>query len=478
MSKEKVKKFGIDLTGDTQGFKTSWGMMPSGNSDGRDDFGLGTGENKEPIMKLGETTISDSELDSLCGKNAYDSITKISDYLYEVNYNDINYEYGEKFINELYNRGERISGACSSVRKDNMYGRNYDWTYDNSVSFIVRVPANKSRHASIGVSGSIKELTRDVVESRSFSEAYRGLPFVMMDGINDAGVVCNINVVPSGDMGITTGTNPGSPIRKCAVELIRFILDNFDSASKAAYYIKDNVDVYAPRTKTGTDECHIMIADANKTFVLEFVDVIEDGRKIHKCVVLEPYNKFMTNFYLKDATMKPDGHVDIDSVTDFAMGIERYNMIADAYESLDTSSPVGMTSLMNSLIYTKAYDSTVDPFWKTEFVGDNTSYGFGVYTVRTPQSEMQEFLDFVIENYESRSRDTGTTWQTVHSSVYDMNSKTLYVISQENTTKQSAFSILRPSPGIPSTAGLPDGDYTLKATILNGETSFSWESGD
>ena len=83
---------------------------------------------------------------------------------------------------------------------------------------------------------------------------------------------------------------------------------------------------------------------------------------------------------------------------------------------------------MKDLFYTRAYNTSVnpsDPYWYTEFVGNN------IYC----NSSVDEFSSIVAaagQEYLKRTRESGTTWQTVHSAVYNLNDLSLSIIFQEN----------------------------------------------
>lgn len=51
-------------------------------------------------------------------------------------------------------------------------------------------------------------------------------------------------------------------------------------------------------------------------------------------------------------------------------------------------------------------------------------------TIDSTTQDFEPVVDYCIELYERGERD-GSSWQTVHSSVYDMPNKILYVIPQE-----------------------------------------------
>lgn len=88
-------------------------------------------------------------------KNA--NLTKIEDYLYSIEYNKVNYDAGAEYLKKY-----KVNlGGCSSVAAGNIYGRNYDWYYDNSISFITKV--NDAPHKSIGIS-TVASLDKAFVE--------------------------------------------------------------------------------------------------------------------------------------------------------------------------------------------------------------------------------------------------------------------------------------------------------------------------
>lgn len=370
----------------------------------------GDGGNKKYISDTNAIVIKSMK------KNAYKSITKVEDYFYETEYNELDYEGAIEFFKTYY--GEKAS--CSAVRKDNVYGRNYDWYYDDKCSFLVKTKKSDEHLSVIGMSGSVPSLTKSLVEAGEYSEMFRFMPFLLLDGINEKGVIASINVVPKGDKGITTGTTPKIEKRETInqVMLVRYILDKFESAEQAVTYIRDYVSVYAP----SSIETHFMVADANGTYSIEFIN--------NETVIRELNKPYMTNFYLTDVQYE-DNHIKFDSVTNYGSGLERYNLIADNYNSIsDVSS---MTSLMDELKYTKSYDKTNPDFWYTEFVGDYTSEGLGKLTVTSTPEQFEPVVDIAIEKFENRSRFNPDTWQTVHSSVYDMDELKLYVKCQEGT---------------------------------------------
>lgn len=65
------------------------------------------------------------------------NLKKIEDYLYEVSVADLDYDWADKMFKEGPPVGDSF-GACSSMRRGNFHGRNFDWKYDNAVEFVVK----------------------------------------------------------------------------------------------------------------------------------------------------------------------------------------------------------------------------------------------------------------------------------------------------------------------------------------------------
>lgn len=386
------------------------------------------------LPKASTVTLGGIKVDGVCTEvdengvlhvnELYKSLEKVEEYLYNIDYDLIDYEFALKYLSEHYM--PTYLGACSSVRKGNFYGRNYDWYYNDAVEFVVRTPRYKNRHASLGVA-QLSSLTKDVVEDRIPLTDYKLLPFMMLDGINDCGVVCNINVVPSGDMGDTTGTIPlvHRQYSICQMMLVRFILDNFSTALSAVEYLRDYVSIYAPKKSDGSlQECHFMVADENNTFLLEFIN--------NSLVVTEMINKpYMTNFYVNGVTYDSENNVDLTSVTPFGSGIERFNIITESYSTLENQND--FIALMKSLRFTNAYKNEQVPYWKTEFVGH---YSFGDLVVTDDISKFSDVIAEVQYLFEHRDRSTSDTWQTVHTTVYDIVERKMVILVQEHNTKR------------------------------------------
>lgn len=329
-------------------------------------------------------------------------VEKLAPYFYAMNSNDLDYAAGYEFFKKF----KPIPSACACVRKDNLFGRNYDWNYDERCSFYVATKATNGRHATIGVAQGTSNLTQEFIDSGKYSDDYKIVPFLLLDGINDAGVICEMNVAPN-DKGLTTGTNAeGEDLM--AIMIPRFVLDYAGSVDEAITLLQSR-NIICPNNSGVQLELHFMIADPTKTVVVEFV---ENEMKVIESFVND--KPIMTNFFIDgfDGTK--------ESLTLYGQGFERYQILSDGFDSVN--SELGMLNLMQQAQFTKAYHDDVR--WYSDFVG-------GEYTNETPTEQFEPLLAQARELYQRRTRN-GETWQTVHTSVYDIEQRKLTVIPQES----------------------------------------------
>ena len=345
------------------------------------------------------------------------NITKVEDYLYTITMEDYDYDYALQRFETLF----KAAGGCAAIQNGELRGRNYDWTYDDQAYFVIYTPAKENRHAVLGVAGSVAALTAETVDSGEWSEGYRSLAFATLDGVNDAGVACNILVVPSGEAGITSGSNPGAEDLP-AVMLNRYVLDYAGSVEEAIELLA-NRNVYMPHTQAMDQEFHWMISDAERTVVVEFVN--------NEMVVLED-EKIATNFYLYNFDHSGE------TLPRIPEGIERYRLIEAGYESTATES--GMMAMLQSLNYSQCYDLQTVPFWYSEYSGgslDSTNFGDPDLSDGdlSKAGAYQEIITKGLDHW-SKGRNNNT-WITVFSSVYNLKELTLSIVTQENTTVHS-----------------------------------------
>lgn len=293
-----------------------------------------------------------------------------------------------------------VGGACSVVRAENTFSRNFDFPYDERSEFVVRMTAGPDRFASVGVSNAGTNLTEDAVASGKWSRYYKCLPGLTVDGVNERGVVAEINVIPTN--GAERTAWPGHGIN--ALGAVRWVLDHATDAGMAASNLAAKVYIPDALIRKGYS-AHFMIADENSTWV------VEDGAA-HPVggVIPNAPPAVMTNFRLF-------------SDDPYGTGYERYDLLA---------SGGNITSAWFRAAYRR-------PFARpTEFAAP----GVGTHTATNALLAWAE-ANIPQGAPESLTRN-GKSWQTIHTSVYDLSNRVLRVAVQE-TDDWYAFAV--PSAG-------------------------------
>lgn len=329
-------------------------------------------------------------------------IEKITDYMYSAKFENYSYEVASKIVDF-----GAVDVGCSTIRSGNYFGRNLDWTYSEDAEFIVNVSGNEERYASIGVA-SVTGVPNRTVERGLFSLLFRFIPFYTVDGVNEKGLCVSVNEVPAGDCAYTEGTNPGAK-RLCSVLAARYVLDYADSVDEAVRLLSER-DIFSIEMDDEPYEIHLMLADREKTAVVEFVN--------NKMVVL--YDQpIMTNYYLSTPEL-----------TDHAEGVERYRILEEAYH--DGMSEEEILAVLKDVYYSRLYDPDTEPGWYSELYDGTYHNAAGEeLTIHSDLSEFGDVLAMEREGYDSRTRD-GTYWQTCHTSVYNMEEGTLTLRVQES----------------------------------------------
>lgn len=395
------------------------------------------------------------------------SVKHIAPYLHEITYDD--YTYDSEFVTTQ----SAEAFGCSSVRKGNFYGRNFDYVFNDTPEFIVRVKENKAknRHASIGMATHFG-LRESKLLKGDYNEQLNLIPNITLDGINDAGVICSHNVVSMepDKVGEQTKVPETQPDKKDAFQLHqlfvpRYILDNADNVDEAIELLQsENLNIKGDLS--GSHHLHIMIADKNKTVVVEFFDKSGSG---HFEVVVDEKTEnssaeyglpIMTNFYVnKSHTV---GDPDYYFNNDERNGVERYEILRDGYNKVNSFAD--MEELMKKVMFSNSYrylhnivpygkelKVTPDPESTDKIKGDLTSEW---YSESFKQTEINKICDSegasiedlapITEVFDKLKQDYWITrmmdfrnppnpkfWQTTHNSTYDMENKHLRVVVQE-----------------------------------------------
>lgn len=362
---------------------------------------------------------------------------KIADHLLEATFtNDFDWE--NATANEL-------SGvSCSGIQNGQYRGRNYDWYYSDTDVCVVHTTKTENRpHASVGVSDTSHCLNDDG------SVIYDQIPFTTVDGINDAGVCIQINVMPFGENGELVHTDDSSD-DLYGGHVVRYVLDYADSVDDAIALLKEK-DIYT--VLYDAEELHWMISgptskedSTTKTVVVE---VFPDG--LHVTENFIDNKPIMTNFNISnfDGTQNTVG---------LGQGYERWQILNENFNQAD--SVMGTFDLMEKVFYSKYYDLYGDRFWYSEFNSVNLSniydaeklkellgeekynyymdnYGGVYYTSALWDGEkvldgdtskggiLADLINYEHESYKAQNMENDSLWITVHTAVYDLENKTL-----------------------------------------------------
>lgn len=354
----------------------------------------------------------------------YHNKHKIEDFLYEITYGNLDYEYAKQnMISPI--------GGCSAVRNCNFFGRNFDWLYNNDVQFIVHTPTSINYHGTLGVSGIIPGITKSTVDQQDITvdgtDMFKLLPFYLLDGINDKGLFCTHNLVPldnEDDPTIEIAAKIEERDRIPVGMLVRYILDRFCTTTEAINYITNYVTIYFPDEMILCGyQSHFMIGDTTRTYIIEF----ENGKLITKAF------NYITNFNITDVKFNKDNTIiypnpSESGINKYGFGLERWDIIANNYKTVNSKS--GMESLLDLIKFSNCYNE--DSFWYSELVYNSDDDEGTPVTIDTPPENCTLSKQAMIESYEDRDRDNPSSWITCHSSIYDINKRILYVKNQES----------------------------------------------
>lgn len=370
---------------------------------------------------------------------------KLTDYLHEMEYDD----YREDTEYETIKEAEPF--GCSSVRKGNFYGRNFDYVYNDTPEFVVRIKHNeqKKRAESIAICTHFGLREKSLLEGK-YDRSLELIPNLTMDGINEYGVICSSNVVSMepNKMLSETGvaeTNPGKGLKKLhALFIPRYVLDNATSAKDAVRRLQEDVNIFG--NLKDEMNLHIMIADKDETYVVEF---FPKSSKEHFDVVAklkdgsEDAMPIMTNCYVNIDKTNPE----FENQEKF--GNERFEILKAHYNETEESLE-GMYSLMRYVTFSKAYDKTIHDHIPYNLSHDLSAEWYSekikqkllvLYDKNLPYDqqvgELGDGIRALIATQDAyinkkREERNPAFWITTHNSTYDIQNKILRITVQEN----------------------------------------------
>lgn len=327
-------------------------------------------------------------------------------YLHYMSFDDVYPEDAEWYYEQAATN--YVHGSCSARRVGGILERNYDWEFDRSPEFVVLMSGSDTRFASVGIANVGRLLTEDFVTSGKWSRHYRCLPGHTLDGVNENGVVAEINVV-GGDPFGWRSTGDIHPLGA-----VRWALDNGTSAEMAA----SNLAVRVKFPSGWSQNFHYMIADAAQTWIVENGEAHLVGDASVSAV--------MTNFRLYP-THDTEGE-----------GQERYAILSNPANAITDAW------------FTRCYKRETTPPWVSD-LRDVLAYTNAIYDAWATH-DREFFRDMEIEGKR--------WWQTVHSTRYDFNNRTLRVSVQE-TDEWYVFAC--PSVGKVKSVNAKTGDVVINA---------------
>ena len=317
--------------------------------------------------------------------------------------------------------------GCSAVTNGRYYGRNLDYFRSNHPVFVVWADRGEDTAAYMGVTASPQLLLNiassqgigkpDIAALEQSKDLLMSLAADLMDGVNEHGVACNINMIDAQDSNLTDkGTKPGAPVLLSA-NVVQYILGHATSAPHAVKLLEEHSIVFADNSPT----LHWMISDKDHTFVVEVKD-----DKMH----VTDKHKVMTNYYLTTEELTPH-----------SCGIERADILRKFYH--EATSVEGMRGLMRRVSYSQTYSWETTPFWYSEFF-DPRANGPS-FTLATPHNN-KDFVGYINDSIRAFKASTPThnpylVWETSYNCVYDMEGKTLRLTTCEQWDKYVDFKL-------------------------------------
>ena len=347
--------------------------------------------NKKVLIILGLLALS---LTGCKNNNEDNQLKKIGDYLYEYTLKDDTYWEIQEIEVPTTNNITYKSFGCSGVQNGIYRGRNYDWYYGNSDLCVVKAPKTDKRpHASVGIC-DFSFIAKDETGKYNIEKLdYKEIPYSTTDGINDAGVCIQVNILPYGEN--FTDENPEfyhTPETNDDLlnghKVVRYVLDFADSVNDAIQLISEK-DVYP--TMGTQDEFHYMISGPTskndstiKTVVIEFFP--KKGEKDMRVTEFFIEDKpIMTNFNISNFNEGYDFTLDKRLLTGIGMGYERWKILKDNYEQ--GNSVMGMFDLMRKAWVSQEYDLYGHDFWYSEYGGT------GLKEYYKDQDELKRLVD-------------------------------------------------------------------------------------
>lgn len=400
-------------------------------------------------------------------------VTKVSDYLYETT---LDYDYDIDEGKELIEKNEPVMGGCSSISIGNLRARNFDWLYSNGIVVMVRSTKTENRHASIAVSPLVK-LDEDIAKDGKYHELYELLPYISVDGTNDAGISINTNVVNRDQLGHWEMKTEATDDDLTELLIPRLILDNCSNLSEIIPLLEKYDWISMPKYET-----HMMVTGPRSsddatvtTAVLEFVPFTEGGKTYRRLCCISQDEKdiaivggdaarfwhskadifIMTNFHLWHFEADKDRKGRLLSATEHPSGFERYEILEaaanTAYEVIggpDSLTFQHMQDIMYTVNYSNMYNVYQDNFWYSESMPELITKEDLINATdeqRSPHGDLNNLIKgkdncFIngfketLKSWGNRDRKVKNDfWESVHTTIYNYEERTIKIAVHEGS---------------------------------------------
>lgn len=301
----------------------------------------------------------------------YSSLRRLGSYTYEITFDKM----------PEYKSSSILAGACSSLVKGGKLYRNFDWHYDEAPTFVVKCKG------FTGIANGDK-----LVDGKLNDELLAQLPYRIVDGFNDNGIMMSTHVLYNDWRwdGCGSKSNPLQMLPYLVLSRVKSMATIADDLASVISNLSGLKSEYL---------LQLVITDGTTTYAL-MPPENTSGNYVLADISANPK---LTNFrWVSNKTVERGAAYMQNRPT----GVERWNEMSED---------------MKELRFTKAYESNAR---LSEFIGINDT------TKASPDSSLQTIYAAAHNKYLNKTRN-GELWQTVHSVVYSKHGME-HLYTQEN----------------------------------------------
>ena len=288
----------------------------------------------------------------------YLSLERVARYLYRVS-----------FLTAPPDTGvDSVPGLCSSYVQDGKLYRNLDWNYDNCATFHVTLP---NMEGLAFISG----LTDTNLDDELISQ----LPYHMVDGVNEHGIMVSTHVLYNDWEAVGTGDIPLTYLPYVALTRVKSMATITTDLNGVLNNLKST-----PALIASGYLIQVLVTDGTTSYVLRPGNAADAS---YEAVNITANPKLANFRWVSDET------VERTELQERPTGVERWNM---------------MPCELSDLRFTIAYEQ---PTRLSEFIGINDT------DKDSTDEELTAIYNTAHSLYGRRTRN-GETWQTMHSVVY------------------------------------------------------------